>query len=185
LGERDRARLLADPAKTERACHPEVLSGTQSSSTSAAVSQHRSITHHTMAVANGDNAAPSTELDVKPPENIVIPPATVRVHVGKTAEFVFRRGDQLLQTLKQRIANESKSQITFVLDDDPYNPYFMWYLEQLRAGHGPTAKSAAPVVEKPKGPPEPAKFRFSARMPNISAKDLEVLYTQRALGRTG
>jgi splicing factor 3A subunit 1 len=175
LGERDRARLLADPAKTERACHPEVLSGTQSSSTSAAVSQHRSITHHTMAVANGDNAAPSTELDVKPPENIVIPPATVRVHVGKTAEFVFRRGDQLLQTLKQRIANESKSQITFVLDDDPYNPYFMWYLEQLRAGHGPTAKSAAPVVEKPKGPPEPAKFRFSARMPNISAKDLEVL----------
>ena len=34
-------------------------------------------------------------------------------------------------------------QITFVLDDDPYNPYFMWYLEQLKAGHGPTAKSAA------------------------------------------
>ena len=65
-----------------------------------------------MAVANGDNAAPSLELDVKPPENIVIPPATVRAHVGKTADFIFRRGDQLLQTLKQRIANESKSQIT-------------------------------------------------------------------------
>ena len=33
-------------------------------------------------------------------------------HTGKTADFVLRRGDQLLQTLKQRIANESKSQIT-------------------------------------------------------------------------
>ena len=40
------------------------------------------------------------------------------------------------------------------------------------------------MIEKPKGPPEPPKFRFSARMPNISAKDLEVvrltaLYTAR------
>jgi splicing factor 3A subunit 1 len=128
-----------------------------------------------MAVANGDNAAASTELDVKPPENIVIPPTTVRAHVAKTADFVFRRGDQLLPTLKQRIANDPKSHITFVQDDDAYNPYFMWYLEQLKAGHGPVAKVAAPVVEKPRGPPEPAQFRFSARMPNISAKDLEVL----------
>lgn len=30
-------------------------------------------------------------------------------------------------------------------------------------------------VEKPTGPPEPAEFHFSARMPNISAKDLEVV----------
>src|SRR5690242_15110073 len=129
-----------------------------------------------MAVSNGDSAA-AIDLDVKPPENVVIPPAGVRAHVAKTADFVFRRGDQMLATLKQRIANDSKSQsqVTFVLEDDPYNSYFMWYLEQLKAGHGPTAKSAQPVQEKPKGPPEPAKFRFSARMPNISAKDLEVL----------
>lgn len=128
-----------------------------------------------MAVANGDSAAAAIDLDVKPPENIVIPPATVRAGVAKTADFVFRRGDSLLAGLKQRIANDSKSQITFILEDDPYNPYFLWYLEQLKAGHGPTAKTAQPVAEKPKGPPEPAKFRFSARMPNISAKDLEVL----------
>jgi splicing factor 3A subunit 1 len=29
--------------------------------------------------------------------------------------------------------------------------------------------------EKPKGPPDPAEFHFSARMPNISAQDLEVV----------
>ncbi|KAJ4345179.1 SF3a splicing factor complex subunit [Ascochyta clinopodiicola] len=128
-----------------------------------------------MAVANGDSAA-SADLDVKPPENIVIPPPNVRVNVAKTADFVFRRGESQLPGLKARIANDSKSQLTFVTDDDPYNPYFLWYLEQLKAGHGPAAKGAAqPAPEKPKGPPEPAKFRFSARMPNISAKDLEVL----------
>ncbi|KAF3004222.1 SF3a splicing factor complex subunit [Curvularia kusanoi] len=129
-----------------------------------------------MAVANGDGAATAGDLDVKPPENIVIPPATVRAGVAKTADFVNRRGDQVLAGLKQRISNDTKSQITFIQDDDPYNPYFLWYLEQLKAGHGPAAKSTAQAVpEKPKGPPEPAKFRFSARMPNISAKDLEVL----------
>ena len=128
-----------------------------------------------MAVANGDNAA-SADLDVKPPENIVIPPPGVRVGVAKTADFVFRRGDAALSGLKQRTANDPKSQIAFIQGDDPYNAYFLWYLEQLKAGHGPAAKGAAqPVPEKPKGPPEPAKFRFSARMPNISAKDLEVL----------
>lgn len=128
-----------------------------------------------MAVANGDSAA-SADLDVKPPENIVIPPPNVRVNVAKTADFVFRRGEAQLPGLKARIANDPKSQLTFVTDDDPYNPYFLWYLEQLQAGHGPAAKgNAQPIPEKPKGPPEPAKFRFSARMPNISAKDLEVL----------
>lgn len=30
-------------------------------------------------------------------------------------------------------------------------------------------------AEKPKGPPEPPEFHFSARMPNISAQDLEVV----------
>lgn len=128
-----------------------------------------------MAVANGDSAA-AADLDVKPPENIVIPPPAVRVAVAKTADFVFRRGESHLPALKERVAKESKSQLTFVADDDPYNSYFLWYLEQLKAGHGPAAKGTAqPVPEKPKGPPEPAKFRFSARMPNISAKDLEVL----------
>lgn len=128
-----------------------------------------------MAVANGDNAA-SADLDVKPPENIVIPPPNVRVGVAKTADFIFRRGDSALVGLKQRTANDPKSQISFIQDDDNYNPYFLWYLEQLKDGHGPAAKGAAqPVPEKPKGPPEPEKFRFSARMPNISAKDLEVL----------
>jgi splicing factor 3A subunit 1 len=129
-----------------------------------------------MAAPNGDApASGSTDLDVKPPPHVTIPPLNVRENVAKTASFIFRRGDSHLPALKTRVANDPKSQLTFVTDDDPYNLYFQWYLQQLREGHGPSAKSAQPAVEKPKGPPEPPKFRFSARMPNISAKDLEVL----------
>lgn len=131
-----------------------------------------------MANSNSDGAAAGAfELSVKPPESIVIPPPNVRENVAKTADFVNRRGDSNLPPLKNRVANDPKSQLTFVLDDDPYNAYFSWYLQQLKEGHGPSVnQSTQPVADnKPKGPPEPTKFRFSARMPNVSAKDLEVL----------
>ncbi|KAF1832747.1 splicing factor 3a [Decorospora gaudefroyi] len=131
-----------------------------------------------MANPNGDGAA-QFELDIKPPSNIVIPPPNVRQSVAKTADFVARRGDFQLALLKKRISPESgaKLNLTFVSEDDPYHTYFMWYVQQLKDGHGRSVdKNAKHAADnKPKGPPEPPKFRFSARMPNISAKDLEVL----------
>ncbi|OAL05789.1 hypothetical protein IQ06DRAFT_240139 [Phaeosphaeriaceae sp. SRC1lsM3a] len=128
-----------------------------------------------MANPNGDAAA-TTELSVKPPSNLTIPPPAVREHVHKAADFVNRRGDSAHSGMIQRVAGDPKSSMTFVLKDDPYNPYFEWYLQQLKEGKGQTKEGAQAALDnKPKGPPEPAKFRFSARMPNISAKDLEVL----------
>lgn len=130
-----------------------------------------------MANTNGGATAPGVaDLSVKPPANIVIPPLNVRENVAKTADFIFRRGDTALMQLRQRVTADVKSNLTFVLDDDPYNPYFAWYVQQLREGKGPSTQTARPAVDNtPKGPPEPLKFCFSARMPNISAKDLDVL----------
>jgi splicing factor 3A subunit 1 len=133
-----------------------------------------------MAATNGDATAPVPyELDIKPPSDIVIPPPNVRESVAKTAEWVSRRGESALASLRQRLSNETavNKKLTFISEEDPYNGYFLWYLQMLKEGHGPTAnKNANALVDnKPKGPPEPPKFRFSARMPNISAKDLEVL----------
>lgn len=56
----------------------------------------------------------------------------------------------------------------------------MWRLSEIKDGRGnAVAAGRAGEVEaepeKPKGPPEPAEFHFSARMPNISAQDLEVV----------
>jgi splicing factor 3A subunit 1 len=130
-----------------------------------------------MANQNSDAAAPGPiELTVKPPPNLVIPPPAVREHVAKTADFVFRRGDVAHYGLKNRVAADPKSNLSFVLEDDPYNPYFEWFVQQLKDGNGQSSQSAKPTIDnKPTGPPEPSKFRFSARMPNISAKDLDVL----------
>ena len=133
-----------------------------------------------MANPNGDAALASVvELDVKPPANMVIPPPGVREAVAKTADFISRRGEQHLMAMKQRLTADTsvKTNVAFILEDDPYNAYFLWYLQQLREGHGRSSdkNSKQAVDNKPKGPPEPPKFRFSARMPNINAKDLEVL----------
>ncbi|KAF2819974.1 hypothetical protein CC86DRAFT_361463 [Ophiobolus disseminans] len=124
---------------------------------------------------NGEHEIP--ELTVKPPDDLVIPPHSVRKDLAKTAGFVYRRGDTTLEQLRGRIkANPLSSNASFVLEDDPYYPYFAWFVRQLHEGKGQTSKDAQQVVDnKPKGPPEPEKFRFSARMPNISAKDLDVL----------
>ncbi|KAF2856603.1 hypothetical protein T440DRAFT_503289 [Plenodomus tracheiphilus IPT5] len=131
-----------------------------------------------MAASNGEpSVAIPYELDVKPPSTVVIPPPNVRENVAKTAGFIHRRGDTHLAQMRTRIASDPKSNLTFVQEDDTYYGYFQWYLQQLKEGHGPAeGQSARPAADnKPKGPPEPPKFRFSARMPNISAKDLEVL----------
>jgi splicing factor 3A subunit 1 len=143
------------------------------------LSHERPHQHTAMAATNGNVPAPVPyELDVKPPSDVVIPPPNVREGVAKTADFIARRGESYLANMKQRVNGEGGGKsLTFILDDDPYNGYFLWYLQMLREGHGPTANKNAnnAVDNKPKGPPEPPKFRFSARMPNISAKDLEVL----------
>jgi splicing factor 3A subunit 1 len=130
-----------------------------------------------MANPNGATAPPVvTELTVKPPPNLTIPPPAVREHVAKTADFVDRRGETFLIGLKGRVASDPKSNLSFVLEEDAYYPYFEWYLQQLKDGKRQKDQSTQLSADnKPKGPPEPPKFRFSARMPNISAKDMDVL----------
>lgn len=56
----------------------------------------------------------------------------------------------------------------------------MWRLSEIKEGRGNSIAAgregeAAAEAEKPNGPPEPPEFHFSARMPNISAQDLEVV----------
>ncbi|KAF2270965.1 hypothetical protein CC78DRAFT_506415 [Lojkania enalia] len=118
------------------------------------------------------------DLLVKPPADVIVPPKSVRDDIHRTCDFIFRRGDAMLDGIRDRSSNNPK--FSFLFQGDPYYGYFAWYLRQLKEGKGATAasgKGAQAADNKPKGPPEPPKFRFSARMPNISAKDLEILRT--------
>ncbi|KAI5804577.1 Pre-mRNA splicing factor PRP21 like protein-domain-containing protein [Geopyxis carbonaria] len=127
---------------------------------------------------NGDEA----HLDEvgKPPAGIVLPPRDIRAIVEKTAGYVARSGQVFEQRIREKERHNPK--FAFLNTDDPYYQFYDWRLEEIRAGRGSTLAAGraghAPVeieIEKPLGPAEPPEFRFSARMPNISAQDLDIV----------
>lgn len=87
----------------------------------------------------------------------------------------------LSSTDRVREKERANAKFSFLSPNDPYAPFYLWRLSEIKEGRG-TAVSAGrpeePLVkqpEKPKGPEKPPDFHFSARMPNINALDLEVL----------
>ena len=89
-----------------------------------------------------------------------------------------RNGPVFEDRIRDKEHNNPK--FSFLSPNDAYAPFYQWRLSEIRAGRG-TAVSAgrpdapAPADEKPKGPAPPPDFHFSARMPNISALDLEAV----------
>ncbi|KAK4222322.1 putative pre-mRNA-splicing factor sap114 [Podospora fimiseda] len=138
-----------------------------------------------MAVAtNGDSAAAAAaSLDnIKPPPGVIIPPpGEIREAIEKTAGYVMRGGLGLEQRIRENHGKNPK--FSFLMtSSDPYNAYYEWRKEEIKNGRG-TAVAAgrvgeaaqAPKEEAPKGPPKPPDFQFSARMPRMSQKDLEIV----------
>ena len=72
---------------------------------------------------------------------------------------------------------------SFLSTNDAYNAFYSWRLFEIKEGRGSdlaAGRVGEPAVasaesQKPKGPPEPPDFHFSARMPNISAQDLDIV----------
>ena len=116
----------------------------------------------------------------KPPSGVVLPPKDIRAIVEKTAGYVARNGVVFEDRIRDKEKHNPK--FSFLSPNDAYSAFYAWRLEEVRAGRG-TAVSAgrvgeaapAPAPEKPQSPAAPPEFHFSARMPNISAQDLEVV----------
>jgi len=135
-----------------------------------------------MAVTTVDTPAASTPLDEvtgKAPAGVVLPPKDIRAIVEKTAGYVARNGAVFEDRIRQKEVNNAK--FSFLNSSDAYYPFYAWRLDEVRAGRGTAvsagraAEEAAKEPEKPKGPDPPPDFHFSARMPNISALDLDVV----------
>lgn len=135
-----------------------------------------------MAPAATDSpATPALPDEVnKPPAGVVLPPKDIRAIVEKTAGYVARNGPAFEDRIREKEKHNPK--FSFLSAKDAYYPFYAWRLDEVREGRG-TAISAgragevapAQEPEKPKGPAAPPDFHFSARMPNISAQDLDVV----------
>jgi splicing factor 3A subunit 1 len=114
----------------------------------------------------------------KPPDGVVLPPKDIRAIIEKTAGYVARNGPVFEDRIRDK--EHANPKFSFLSPQDAYAPFYQWRLSEVRSGRGTAvsagrAGDATPVPEKPKGPEPPPEFQFSARMPNISAADLEVV----------
>ena len=134
------------------------------------------------SATNVDSPATPTLPDEvsRPPAGVVLPPREIRSIVEKTAGYVARNGAVFEDRIREKEKHNPK--FSFLSANDAFQPFYAWRLNEVREGRG-TAVSAGRVgeaavpaePEKPKGPAAPPDFHFSARMPNISAQDLEVV----------
>ncbi|CRK43385.1 hypothetical protein BN1723_005637 [Verticillium longisporum] len=129
------------------------------------------------AATNGDAAAALD--DIKPPAGVVLPPREIRNVLEKTAGYVARNGFVFEDRIREK--ERANPKFSFLNTADAYYAFYQW-LEEIKAGRGTAIAAgraneaaAAAAAEKPKGPPKPADFQFSARMPRLSQKDLDVI----------
>lgn len=118
------------------------------------------------------------EILSRPPEGVIVPPKELRTIIEKTAGYVARNGPSFAERIRAKEGNNAK--FSFLVDEDAYNAFYNWRIQEIKEGRGSAVAAGrenevAKVAAKPKGPDPPPDFHFSARLPNISAVDLEVM----------
>jgi splicing factor 3A subunit 1 len=130
-----------------------------------------------MAATNGDSNM--EEVVSKAPEGTILPPTEARKVIEKTAGYVARNGIQFEDQLREKTAGNNK--MSFILPEDAYFAYYRWRMSEIKAGRGNAISAGREGEvsfqgrEERKGPEPPEEFMFSARVPNISAQDLDVV----------
>ncbi|OAR02007.1 hypothetical protein LLEC1_02326 [Akanthomyces lecanii] len=129
--------------------------------------------------ANGTNGDAAAVLDeLKAPAGVVLPPREIRNILEKTAGYVARNGAVFEDRIRDK--EQANPKFSFLNPEDAYHQYYQWRLTEVRAGRGTDiaagrAGEATKEPEKPQGPPKPPDFHYSARMPRINQKDLDVI----------
>lgn len=132
-----------------------------------------------MAATNGEPPADGAEdIAKRAPEGIVLPPRTVRTKIEKVAVVIARNG----KAFEDKIRTGTQANLTpFLEPDDEYNAYYKWRVDECKAGRSteqnvPAAKTDVSFQgRESRAPKPPEEFKFSARMPNISAQDLDIV----------
>ncbi|KAL1890398.1 SF3a splicing factor complex subunit [Ceratocystis pirilliformis] len=117
--------------------------------------------------------------ELKPPTGVVRPPPEIRVILEKTAGYVARSGAVFEDRIRTKEGDNPK--FSFLTPTDAYHPFYQWRLSEIKAGRstdvsaGRVGEAAVPAKKAPQGPPKPSAYEFSARMPRLSQKDLDVI----------
>ena len=138
------------------------------------------------ATTNGtSNSNILDEVSTKAPPGTILPPRNSRELIEKTAGYVARNGAAFEERI--RSTQKDNAKVSFLLPDDAYNAYYRWRVQEIKEGRGTSISAgrkegeagvsgvSSKGREERKGPEKPEDFAFSARMPNISAQDLEVV----------
>lgn len=111
------------------------------------------------------------------PADLVVPPREVRETIEGTAGYVARNGKAFEQRIRESGGRAAK--FAFVQETDAYHAYYLWRVEECKAGRTATASQQAPTStpseDKPKQLEPPPAFEFAVRLPNISAMDLDIM----------
>ncbi|EME86932.1 uncharacterized protein MYCFIDRAFT_151925 [Pseudocercospora fijiensis CIRAD86] len=134
-----------------------------------------------MAATNGEPAADGQADDIakRVPEGVVLPPRHIRYKIEKVAAYVARSGKAFEDSVRNK--NAGTNVTSFLEPEDEYNDYYKWRVEECKAGrsteqNAPTARTDVSFQgRESRAPKPPEEFKFSARMPNISAQDLEIV----------
>lgn len=135
-------------------------------------------------------AAATATLDrIKPPAGVIMPPpGEMREVIEKTAGYAVRGGAGIEARLRENHSNNPK--FSFVTNpEDAFHAYYEWRKEEYKAGRvtavaagrvvetpgAPAGGAGGPAAETPTGPEKPPDYEFSARLPIMNAKDLDML----------
>lgn len=105
---------------------------------------------------------------------MIVPPEKVQETIRKTAGYVSRNGPQF----SSRLLKESGDKFSFLASEDPFHDYYVYSLEQYKAGEAvnepsTAEKTASSQIQKQQV--EPEKQYFFQEIPEINEYDLQTI----------
>lgn len=121
---------------------------------------------------------------IKVPEDVLQPPLAIKTIIETTSGYIVRNGRRFEERIRQKESANPK--FSFLTPGDPYNNYYEWRIKEIGEGRGTNVAAGRPgdsaaAVGQQQGQAKkaeqekPPDYRFSARMPNITAQDLDVV----------
>jgi len=115
------------------------------------------------------------------PDDVIIPPPTIKEIILKTATYVHRNGKEFETKIRENESNNNK--FTFVNETDPYNKYYNFVMENIETfievSEGDKGKDGAGADDaeetKQESVEPPLELDFITELPPITSKDLEII----------